>query len=200
MKLFYVSLFQDGTIIIYYRKELMKLLFSVLVFLLLLSCNTNTSNTIREIFKPKWEDADTKNLPVQFGDVVRFTINDTLVTAIILDFKDEGDIWIGMCFIKENNIFGRQIPRGYSGDCMDLLDFTYLNSKALNEFKKIRSEKININKIGIGSESVATSYDDILRDYKRGLMQRKKKQTPCNENISGLDNVYERYFDLNNFK
>lgn len=179
----------------------MKIIICILITTLFLSCNSRNQNINDSgLMSPEWKDVDTKSLPVMFGDIIRFKINNTVVKAIILDFdKDEGGIWIGMCFIKGNKLFGRQIPSGYNGNCMDLLDCTYLNTTALKSFEKIKTEKIDIRKISIGSNSPATNLSDILRDYSEGLKLRTKKQTPCNKDIFDRNVVRECYFDLDKF-
>jgi len=173
---------------------------TLLALLVFFSCNPKSSDAIPEIFKPQWEGVDSKGLPVQFGDVVSFAINDIIVKAIVLDVEnDETGAWIGMCFLNKNKLFGRQIPNGYSGNCIDLLDCTYIESSNLIEFDRVASKNIDINIVGIGSRSSAANYTDLLRDYNLGLTQRTKKQTKCNEDVLGLNPVHECYFDLNRF-
>lgn len=181
----------------------MKMLFAAItIAAMMCGCITNSQNSdALTLFKPEWQGIETKFLPVQFGDVISFDINNTTANAIVLDFnKDEGGIWIGICFINNNKLFGTRIPSGYNGDCVSLLDCAYLNSNALKQFKKIKTEIIDINKIGIGSTSSATNFDDLLASYTWGLKQRTKKQTPCNEDVFGINVVRECYFGLDDFK
>jgi len=182
---------------------MIKITASLFLAIICIGCTNKNNNpdTAKAFFRHDWKSIETKDLPLQFGDIISFNINDTLVKAIILDFdKDEGGVWFGMCFLNENKLFGRQIPSGFNGDCVDLLDYAYLNQKALGDFEKITTENIDLNKIAVGSFSPVSNYKNLLRDYTWGLKQRTKKQTPCNKDVLGINSVRECYFDLDNFK
>lgn len=155
----------------------------------------------KEFFKPEWKNVDTSKLPLKFGQIINFNINGQNIKVILLDFdKDEAGVWYGLAFINQTKIFGRQIPSGYDKNCVDLLDLTYLNEKGLREFQILKSESIDINKVGIGSISPVNNYSEILNNYKFGIEQRKNKQTPCNEEILSTNPVRECYLNLSSIK
>ncbi len=137
-------------------------------------------------------------MALQFGQLIKFEIDNQEVKAIVLDFdQDDEGIWYGMCFLNQNKLFGRQIPSGLiNTTCVDLLDLTYLHNKALKSYEVVEQYDIDTIQVGIGSLTPVKDHIELLRDYKAGLEQRNKVQTPCNEDISGLNPVRECYFEL----
>ena len=183
----------------------MKLIIGILsIFIFLMSCspeNKNSSQKISETLSTNFGKIDDKNLNLKFGDLVIFEIYNQKINAIILDIKlEENEYWFGLCFIKNNQLFGRRIPQGFGGECIELFDITYLNEKGLNNFKLINNLEINYDKVGIGSDSPVINYDEILRDYERGLENRKKSETPCKEKLKMLDPINERYIGIDKIR
>jgi len=173
--------------------------------LLISGCYNMTSNStesIPEMMQPNWTGIDIENLPVKFGQIIKFDNDSLTLNAIVLDFsEDEGGQWIGICFIDSNRLFGRQIPNGMiNTTCLDLLDLTYIQKDSLLDYEIVETVRVNKTKIGIGSQSTATNFDEIKRDFNWGIEQRKKEQTPCDEEITALNPVRECYFDLEKIK
>lgn len=89
-----------------------------------------------------------------------------------------------------------KIPDGISGNCIELLDLTYLNEKGFVDCKITSNEKLNFNKIGVGADSPALHIKDVSRDYKWGIDERKKKETSCDEKFRNLYPVNECYLSI----
>ncbi len=164
-------------------------------------CNHLTSETTEGIpteMKPDWKGIDLNEMPVKFGQILRFEKDSNVINAIALDFdKDEGGIWIGLCFINKTNIFGRQIPSGWiNTKCLDLLDLQYLNNEGLKQYQIIDQIKVNRDKVGIGLITPVSNVEDLMLEYKRGIEQRKKKQTSCDEGLIDEESVRECYFNV----
>lgn len=180
----------------------MKLIFKLIVgTMLTTSCSSekhNDSNfNIPEMFKTTHNEKDINNLAFKYGDIIEFNVENQTIKSIIVDVKsDEMGKWIGLCFMKDGNLFGRKIPDGISGNCIELLDLTYLNEKGFVDCKITSNEKLNFNKIGIGADSPALHTKDVYRDYKRGIDERKKKESSCAEKFSNLYPINECYFSI----
>lgn len=181
------------------------LLVAIIAAILQLGCNHRIPKTAEGIpieMQPNWQGIDIKALPVRFGQILRFKKDNRVINAIVLDFdKDEGGIWIGMCFINKAKLFGRQIPnRWINATCLDLLDLQYLNYKGLKQYQIIDNIKVDKDKVGIGSITPILNLTELMEEYNRGIEQRKKKQTPCNEGLTNEKSVRECYFDVEAIK
>ncbi|MCB9262462.1 MAG: hypothetical protein H6607_08825 [Flavobacteriales bacterium] len=163
---------------------------------------TNSSESIPEMMQPNWTGLDIDSFPVKFGQILKFNNDSAEITAIVLDFsEDEGGQWVGVTFIDQNRLFGRQIPSGLiNTKCLDLLDVTYIQRDGLIDFEVLETITVNKRKVGIGSQSPATNYLEIKRDFERGIEQRKKEQTPCDKGLTDLNPVRECYFDIKTIK
>lgn len=163
---------------------------------------SNSSESIPEIMQLNWTGLEIESFPVKFGQILNFDNESTEIKAVVLDFsEDEGGQWIGVSFIDQNRLFGRQIPSGMiSIKCFDLLDLTYIKKEALIDYEVVETIAINKTKVGIGSQSTATNFSEIKRDFDRGIEQRKKKQTPCDKGLTDLNPVRECYFDIEKIK
>ncbi|KFC18194.1 hypothetical protein [Epilithonimonas lactis] len=178
-----------------------------ILFLILFITNCNPKNSKLEddnspnIFLTNYWKVDDKNLKLKFGDLVEFNIGKENIKAIVLDISPENDgNWFGLCFLNGNQIFGRKIPQGFGGHCVDLCDFSYLHENAISNYKVLKNIKVNFKKIGRGMDSPTKNLQDILRDYRNGLEVRKKKQTPCEDKLGELNPVNECYFPLSKFQ
>ena len=162
----------------------------------------NSKDSIPEIMRPNWTGIKIENFSVKFGHIIKFESDSIELEAIVLDFsEDEDGQWVGVCFINDNQLFGRQIPNGMvSATCLDLLDLTYIQINTLVDYTIIDSLKLNKSKIGIGSRSPVTGFSEIKRDFERGIKQREKKQTPCEKKITDLNPVRECYFNIGEIK
>jgi hypothetical protein len=173
--------------------------------LLISSCNNMTTTSLEsipEVMQPNWTGLDIESFPVKFGQILKFENDSSEIRGIVLDFsEDEGGQWIGVSFIDQNRLFGRQIPSGmiYT-KCLDLLDLTYIQREALIDFEVLEVITVNKSKVGIGSQSTATSFVEIKRDFDRGIEQRKKEQTPCDKGLTDLNPVRECYFEIEKIK
>ena len=167
----------------------------------LISCNeinSKTDSNVSDEFKTNYGKIDDTNLKLKFGDVVEFNIENQKVKAIILDIKQENyENWFGLCFINGNKLFGRRIPHGFGGNCVDTFDFTYLNEKGLKNYTILKKEKINFDKVIPGSDSPVYKLEDILRDYYAGIKKRKIAETPCDKKLRMLDPINECYYNFN---
>ncbi len=152
--------------------------------------------------QPDWTGIRIEEFPVKFGHILKFERDSLKITAIVLDFDEEEDSkWIGVCFFHENRLFGRQIPSGLiNTSCLDLLDITYINADLFLNYEIEATHKLDKTKIGIGSQSPVTSFDEIIRDFNWGLERRKIEQTACNRGLFDLNPVRECYFDLQKIK
>lgn len=165
-----------------------------------LSCNSN-ENSINtpDFFQPNWQEINLSEFRFKFGDKIQFEVEGQTRKGVIVDFsEDEGGKWIGICFINKENLFGRQIPSGFSNNCVDLLDISYLNEKGFDEIEIVGKYEIDKKKIGIGSKSPTSNKEELERDYQKGIEQRIKEQTKCGESIKMLNPVNECYFQINN--
>lgn len=161
-----------------------------------------SSESIPEIMQPDWTGLEIESFPVKFGQILKFDNDSAHFKAIVLDFsEDEGGQWIGVSFIDQNRLFGRQIPSGMiNTKCLDLLDLTYIKKDALIDYDVVESIAVNKTKVGIGSQSPATNFSEIKRDFDWGIQQRKKEQTPCDKGLTDLNPVRECYFDIEKIK
>lgn len=152
--------------------------------------------------QPNWTGIDIESFPVKFGQILKFNSDSVEMTAVVLDFnEDEGGQWIGVSFIDQNRLFGRQIPSGMiNKNCLDLLDLTYIHRDALIDFEVLETIAVNKTKVGIGSQSPASNFSKIKRDFDKGIEQRKKEQTPCDKGLTELNPVRECYFDIEKIK
>jgi len=163
---------------------------------------TTFSESIPEMMQPNWKGINIESFPVKFGQILKFDIDSAKITAVVLDFsEDEGGQWIGVSFIDQNRLFGRQIPSGMiNTKCLDLLNLTYIKKDALTDYEVVETITVNKTKVGIGSQSTATSFFEIKRDFDRGIKQRKKEQTPCNKGLTDLNPVRECFFEIEKIK
>jgi len=184
----------------------MKQIFKLTVAtVLMLSCSSekhNDSNfNIPDIFKTNYDKMKVTDLKFKYGDIVEFNFENKTIKSIIVDVKkDEMGNWIGLCFIKDGNLFGRKIPDGISGNCIELLDLTYLNERGFTDYKITSNEKLNFNKIGIGSNNSELNEKDVYRDYKKGIKERQKKEASCDEKFRNLNPVNECYLSLDQIR
>jgi hypothetical protein len=181
------------------------LLISSVFTLLTLSCSggaNGSRDSIPSVMRPNWEGINVDSLPVKFGQILRFEKDTNSVDAIVLDFdKDEKGIWVGLCLLNKNRLFGRQIPSGLvNTGCIDLLDLTYLNIEALEKYKEVELLNIKREEVGIGSIAPALSLEELHQSFEFGVDQRKKKQTPCNTELTNSDAIRECYFELEKIK
>lgn len=177
----------------------------LIIGLLISGCNnmpSNSSESIPEIMQPNWKGLEIESFPVKFGQILKFHNENTELKAVVLDFsEDEDGQWIGVSFIDQNRIFGRQIPSGMiNTKCIDLLDLTYFQPDALIDYEVVETIAVNKTKVGIGSQSSATNFSEVKRDFDKGIQQRKKEQTPCDKGLTDLNPVRECYFDIEKIK
>lgn len=173
----------------------------IVLLLFLFSCNTNEHKDsgfkIPEMFKTNYKKQELKNSKLKYGDIVVFSFKNQEIEAVVLDIEqDNSTTWFGLCFIKNGKLFGRKIPDGISGNCIELFDIIYLDEKGLVNFEIASNENLNFDKIGNGSKSTASNIEDIYRDYTRGLDERKKKESPCAEKFNNLYPINECYLSL----
>lgn len=179
--------------------KMRKIEYILVIAFFIFSCNNiSLKNSIPENMQPDWTGISLDNIPVKFGQILQFNKDSIQLTAIVLDFdEDEGGKWIGLCFIDNNRLFGRQIPSGLiNTTCLDLLDFSYLHIDGLKNFNVIQTENVNKEKIGVGAISPVLNLAELDRDFKRGIAQREKEQTPCDQGLADLYPVRECYFEI----
>jgi hypothetical protein len=181
--------------------KMIRILVLIAFGLLMFGCNNQTVKTAEKVpvdMQPDWKGIDIDKLPVKFGQILKFEKDSIIINAVVIDFnKDEGGIWVGLCFINNNKLFGRQIPSGLiNTKCLDLLDLTYLNIKGLEQYQIVDNLMIAKHKIGIGSMSPATDLNGLRQTFEYGIEQRKKEQTPYNKGLTDLNPVRECYFEI----
>jgi hypothetical protein len=179
----------------------MKIYQLLLIILLLISCNQKKDDTqiknVPEIFRTNYGKIKDENLKLKYGDIVKLNIKNQYIEAIVLDIKQEDNIkWFGLCFLENQKLFGRKIPKGFGEDCIELFDFSYLNEKGLTNYTVVKNLKIKFKKVGIGSNSPVLNYKELLRDYKFGLERRKLKETPCSKKSLTMKSINECYVDI----
>ncbi len=182
-----------------------RITYILIIGLIISSCNTRTSSlseTVPPSMQPDWTGISVDDIPVEFGQVLKFENDSIVFTAVVLDFnQDEGGKWIGLCFVDNNRLFGRQIPNGIVNTiCLDLLDFSYLQIDGLSDFQIVETLKIDKNKVGIGLISPVLNLVELNRDYNYGIEQRKKEQTPYDKRLTDLNPVRECYFNIEKIK
>ncbi|MCT4648012.1 MAG: hypothetical protein N4A74_23690 [Carboxylicivirga sp.] len=183
----------------------MRIGLALIISCLILGCNHSNSNSSKLVpidMQPNWSGVPLDNVPVKIGQILKFKNETIELTSVVLDFdQDEGGIWIGLCLINNNKLFGRQIPSGLiNTTCLDLLDFSYLQLDGLKDYTVIDSINVKKNAVGIGSVSPVLDLVELKRNFDSGIKQRKKIQTPCEDVFAGIDAVRECYFDLSNIK
>ena len=180
----------------------MKLLIWIFVSIFLSQCNHQNSETsVPKIFKPNWDDIDISNQPIKFGQVVQFQLQSDSFKAVLLDYdQDENGIWLGFCFLSENNLFARRIPSGQINDCIRLYDLSYLNQVGLKSFKIIDQILIDTNEVGIGSISPCMDIDEFHNQYLLGIALREKEETPCEKKIPIKNPINECFIELKSIK
>ena len=184
------------------KKKLLIKFHGIIVFFLtslILSCNSNESSmNTPEFFQPNWQEINLAEFRFKFGDKIQFEVEKQTRKGVVVDFsEDEGGKWIGICFMNRENLFGRQIPSGFTNNCVDLLDISYLNENGFDEIEIIGKYEINKKKIGIGSMSPTSNKEELERDYQRGIEQRRKEQTECRKSVYMQNPVNECYFQIN---
>ena len=152
--------------------------------------------------QPDWKGIDIDNLPIKFGQILKFEKDSITINAIVLDFdKDDRGIWIGLCCINNHKLFGRQIPSGLiNRKRLDLLDLAYLNIDGLEQYQVVDNLIIDKNKVGIGSISPVSDFVELKRTFDNGIEQRKKEQVPYNKGLTDLNPVRECYFEIEKIK
>lgn len=188
-------------------------LISILTFFIISCENKNADNLHPDIMKPNWDGVKTEKLKVKIGDVVSIYFAKQYYVGVVMDFNQDVDgIWYGICLsnyrwiapnkknIKELDFFARKIPSGFSGNCIDCYDLTYLNENAITErsLKVFDNLKIDINKISIGANSPAKDLKQLETDYFNSIKARQQKPTNCGDDIMNPNRVAERYFKINN--
>jgi hypothetical protein len=99
----------------------MKLLLFNIFILTLISCGQDSNlDSVSDILSTNYSKYKDKKFELQFGDLVQ--IRNSEFKGIICDIsEDEGGIWYGINFIdKQGRLFGRNIPDGYSNNCLNL--------------------------------------------------------------------------------
>ena len=152
--------------------------------------------------RPVWKEIPVEDLPVKFGQLIAFKDDNIKLSALVLDFdEDEGGIWIGLCLIHEDSLFGRQIPSGLTGNnCLDLMDLSYLHLSGMKNFKILKQLNINKTQVGLGAISPVRNLIELERDYRSGISRRGMEQTPCDKKLTGANPVYECYFEVSTIK
>lgn len=175
-----------------------KRLMVLVVIVHFLSCNNQVDKSIPAIMQPGWEGIETDNLPVEFGQILNFETRNGNISAVVIDFdNDEDGVWIGLCFINSGELFGRQIPNAAKNmECLDLLDLTYLSVEGLSNYSEKGRLSLDRSKIGVGSRSSANDLSVLESNFNRGLEQRRKQQTPCDQGLFDEHVVRECYFKL----
>ncbi|WP_207424599.1 hypothetical protein [Desertivirga brevis] len=178
---------------------------AITAVILQIGCTHCTPKTLEAIpieMQPDWKGIDISELPVNFGQILRFKKDNDVIDALVMDFdKDEGGIYIGLCFFYKTKLFGRQIPSGWiNTQCLNLLDGIYLNIDGLKQYQVISQIKVDRGKVGIGSINPISNVNELMVEYRKGIEQRKKKQTPCNEGLTDEKSVRECYFDVETIK
>ena len=186
----------------FHKTERMKLNTSFLLILfLLINCSPKEkkeNGIMPEIFRTNYGKINDKNLKLKFGELIEFQIQNQKISAVVLDIKQENnENWFGLCFLNNNQLFGRKIPQGFGGECINLYDLTFINENGLSHYKIVRKLQIDFNKVGFGSDSPVINVEEILRDYIWGINQRKKSETPCEKKLAKLNPTNECYFPLN---
>ncbi len=179
----------------------MKIILLTIFILTLLSCGEDPNiDSIPEIFKTNYSKYKDQKFELQFGDLVQ--IRNPEFKGIICDVsEDEGGRWFGIIFMdKQDRLFGRNIPSGFSNDCIKLFDFTYLNQRGIKSITKISTIKLENSKIGIGASSTARDEQDLIREYRKGIERRSHLETPCDEKLKTLEPINENYRDINEIK
>lgn len=183
----------------------MKVTFILAIGLCSSACNSMTSDrseSTPEMMQPDWTGIGIERLPVKFGQIIKINTDSVGLSAVVLDFDhDEGGHWIGVCFIDQNRLFGRQIPSGMiNTKCLDLLDLTYIQIDALTDYEVLETIEVDRTQVGIGSISPVTNVSEILWDFEWGMEQRGKEQTPCDKGLLDLNPVRECFFDIEKIK
>ncbi|MEN2401307.1 hypothetical protein GKZ90_0016075 [Flavobacterium sp. MC2016-06] len=187
-----------------------RIVLALIVLFLITSCGKNEKNLHPDLMKPNWDGIKTEKLKFKIGDVVSIFIDKQYYSGIIMDFdEDKGGIWYGISLsdyrwivpnkkkIKELNFFGRQIPSGFGGDCINCCDLVYLNQKDVDKnIIVVNNIKIDINKISIGSIQPLGKLKEIETTYFQGMKARKRKSAECGEATLEPNRINDRYFKI----
>ncbi|UJF29360.1 hypothetical protein L0B70_11015 [Kaistella sp. 97-N-M2] len=173
----------------------------IFIFTIFLTCtpknSDNIKNEIPENLRVNYGKIDDKNLKLKFGDLIEISMSNKIFKGIVLDIKkQDSNYWFGICFLNGNKLFGRKIPHGFNGDCIELYDLSYVKDESLKNFKVSKNMKLNYEIISAGSDSPIIDLKNIERDYNLGIENRRKIQTPCAEKLLELNPVNECYINL----
>jgi len=173
----------------------------IITTLLCISCEQTTPpRTQKSTLQFREKNLDFENVHFKLGDELSFAVHQEIRKVIVVDYsKDESGKWYGLCFLRGTEIFGRQIPEGFTGRCANLIDVCYIHENGVSGLSTSKHHKINTNKIDIGSRSTALSIKDLESDFQREMEQRKKKQTSCIKSIISLNPVNECYFEFKDY-
>jgi hypothetical protein len=190
---------------------------NITIILIFTCCIISSNKKVNEnqhpdIMKPNWDGIIIENLKFKIGDVITIFIKKQIYIGVVMDFnQDEAGVWYGISLsgnkfsvyndknINELNFFGRKIPSGFEGYCIDCYDLLYINEEAINsDVKTIHNFKIDIDKISIGSMCPIKNLKEVENQYLTGVKERLKKPTECGKDIFRTERVAERYFKLDN--
>lgn len=162
--------------------------FLFLCIYLLLSCQLRKKNRTNSV------DAREK---LSIGDYLIVNQEGTQLEALILDsYEEGGKDWLSFCFLNKGKIFGRQVPNGQKGDCVESLDMISMELESLKEYNTLKKFDLNMGEIKMGVATLVRTQKELIPLFEYGLKQRKKKQTPCTEFLLDLDAVRECYFEV----
>lgn len=176
---------------------------SFLITVTFYSCISNSNYNNQDFsFNVDLDGIDTSEIKLKIGDIFTMDYDSIKVDILLLDFDIEyGNTYYGVTFIKDRKIFGRQIPDGTNNlNCLDLIDFFYLNKKTIKDFNKEERVDLAYSKLELGSHAIVSNHIDLIGHYNYGLSQRSKPQTPCNKGLVNLNSIRECYFNLDKYK
>ncbi len=153
-----------------------RIAFILTIGLFISGCNNMTSNSsesIPEIMQPDWTGLEIGSFPVKFGQILKFDNESAQFKAIVLDFsEDEVGQWIGVSFINQNRLFGRQIPRGMMNTkCLDLIDLTYIKKDALIDYYVI--ETIAVNKLKVLPQTFLKLKEIMTEEFSKEIKSKR---------------------------
>ena len=167
------------------------------------SCAFNSNYISQDFsFNVDLNRIDTSNIKLKIGDIFTMDYDSIKVDIVLLDFDIEyGKIYYGVTFIKDEKIFGRQVPDGTNNlNCLDLIDFFYLNKKTIKSYIKKERVDLAYGKLELGLHVVVSNHSELIGHYNYGLTQRNKPQTPCNKGLINPNSIRECYFNLDKYK
>ena len=133
----------------------------------------------------------------QVGDKLVLSGENEKIQSLLLHISEEDGVkWFGICFMSEEKLFGREIPKGFGKDTVTLFDISYLHEDIISSFEKIDHYNIVFDVFPLGSKSAFTDTDTLKDFYDFNVVQRRKKRSNRFQSMFSSNPVNECFIDV----